>query len=137
MAGVHVEWDEAALHDLLNSEDGPVGRDLIGKTEKVTQEAKRLAPVSPDGSNGRPSGYMRSQIDGQVTHDEEGLVGYVEAHADYSIYVEVGTGPHDIVSHGNYPLRNKKGQVFGKKVHHPGTQAQPFLRPAVDIIAAD
>jgi len=134
MAGVHVEWDEAALHDLLASQDGPVGRDLIRKTEKVTQEAKRLAPVSPDGSNGKPSGYMRSRIDGKVTTDD-GLVGYVEAHAEYPIYVEVGTGPHLIESHGDYPLRDSKGHVFGKTVHHPGTHAQPFLRPALDILA--
>jgi hypothetical protein len=24
--------------------------------------------------------------------------------------------------------------VFGRVVHHPGTQAQPYLRPALDAI---
>lgn len=49
---------------------------------------------------------------------------------DHWSFVEYGTRPHIIQSHGNYPLRNRKtGQVFGRLVHHPGTQAQPFIRP--------
>jgi hypothetical protein len=46
--------------------------------------------------------------------------------------VEYGSRPHIIRSHGNYPLRNREtGDVFGRIVHHPGTPAQPFLRPAL------
>ena len=50
--------------------------------------------------------------------------------AFYWSYVEYGTRPHIIRSHGDYPLRNREtGEVFGRVVRHPGTQAQPFIRP--------
>lgn len=43
-------------------------------------------------------------------------------------YVEFGTAPHEI------RVRNKKAlsdgkTIFGKKVNHPGTSPQPFIRP--------
>lgn len=45
---------------------------------------------------------------------------------------EYGTDPHVIESTGDWPLRNKEtGQVFGRRVNHPGNAAQPYLRPAV------
>lgn len=51
---------------------------------------------------------------------------------DYWQSVEYGSRPHIIRSHGNYPLRNREtGEVFGRVVRHPGTPAQPFMRPAL------
>ena len=51
---------------------------------------------------------------------------------DYAASVEMGSRPHVIRSHGPWPLRNREtGQVFGQVVHHPGTKAQPFMRPAL------
>ena len=53
-------------------------------------------------------------------------------HVNYAAVVELGGRPHEIRSHGDYPLRNREtGQVFGRVVHHPGTPAQPYLRPGV------
>ncbi|WP_051966511.1 hypothetical protein [Kitasatospora mediocidica] len=49
----------------------------------------------------------------------------------YAAYVELGTRPHIIRSHGPWPLRSADGEVFGPVVHHPGTVAKPFLRPAL------
>jgi hypothetical protein len=43
---VTVEIDEAAI-SLFCREDAAVLHDLQGRAERVTQEAKRLAPVSP------------------------------------------------------------------------------------------
>lgn len=52
--------------------------------------------------------------------------------ADYWATVEYGSAPHEIRSTGPWPLRNREtGQVFGPRVWHPGTPAQPFARPAV------
>ncbi|WP_213451591.1 HK97 gp10 family phage protein [Rhizomonospora bruguierae] len=52
--------------------------------------------------------------------------------ADHWASVEYGSQPHEIRSHGPWPLRNRKtGQVFGRRVWHPGTPAQPFARPAI------
>lgn len=132
-------WEEAELSELLHGEHGPVARDLERKGEIVTQGAKRRAPVSPDGSHGRGSGYLRSQIQWTLGRDELGLYVDISSPAEtptgepYGLFVEVGTAPHIIRSHGDYPLRNRKtGQIFGPVVHHPGTAAQPHLRPALD-----
>ena len=138
--GGRIIWHEPELDRILNSPEGPVGRDLQRKAEVVTQGAKRRAPVSPDGSHGRPSGWMRSRIGWRITKDSTGLVAIVESPATtpegapYPLFVELGTAPHIIESHGDYPLRDKYGNVFGKRVNHPGTDAQPYLRPALDDI---
>lgn len=140
MAG-RVRWNSREAERLLNGRDGPVARDLAAKAAWVAQEQKRLAPVSPDGSHGRPSGYMRSSIDVNLGRDERGLFADIgptattpEGHA-YPLDVELGSRPHLIESKGDYPLRNPKtGQVFGRSVNHPGTEAQPFIRPSLDVI---
>ena len=50
----------------------------------------------------------------------------------YGIDVEFGTDPHIIIAKNKKVLANKKkGLIFGKIVHHPGTVAQPFMRPAL------
>lgn len=111
--GGRIVWDEAALHELLSSVEGPVGRLLVKDAELVTQEAKRLAPVSPHGSNGRPSGYLRSAIGYQVGVDDEGLYADISSPAlstdgaPYGLFQEVGTSK---------------------------MAAQPHLRPALDVL---
>jgi hypothetical protein len=136
---VQLVFDETAMAELLHGPAGPVARMLERKGEVVTQGAKRRAPVSPDGSHGRPSGYMRSNIHWKLGADSLGI--YVDVispastpdGAPYGLFVEVGTAPHVIRSHGPYPLRNRRtGQVFGPIVNHPGTAAQPYLRPALE-----
>lgn len=133
-------WDDRELDKLLNSPEGPVGRDLSRRGAVGAQAAKTLCPVSPEGSDGRPSGYARSQIGFEVGRDREGLYVDVSNPAEtrdgkpLGLFIEVGTVEHDIISHGDYPLRNKRGFVFGRKVRHPGTQPQPHLRPALDVM---
>jgi hypothetical protein len=120
--GGRIIWDDTELERLLESSSGPTARYLQRLAEIVTQGAKRRAPVSPDGSNGRPSGYMRSGIGWRVLVDTHGLVAVVEAPATtpdgdpYPYFVEVGTVAHVIESHGDYPLRDKYGNVFGRRV---------------------
>lgn len=138
-----VVWNRAELQRLLDSQSGPVGRDLAVKGERVAAEQKRLAPVSPDGSHGRPPGYMRDHIYSELGRDAVGL--HVDIGTDattpdghpYPLDVEFPTRPHTITSKGDYPLRDKHGNVFGKSVEHPGTKAQPFLRPSLDVLRRD
>jgi hypothetical protein len=132
--GGRLQWDEAEWVRVFGGA-GPVARYMRSQAEIVTQGAKRRAPVSPAGSNGRPSGYLRSSIGHVEGQDSIGIYFDVQATADYALMVEVGTVAHVIESHGDYPLRNARtGAVFGKRVNHPGTAAQPFLRPALDDI---
>lgn len=59
--------------------------------------------------------------------------GIVRVGTDHWAPTEYGSEPHIIRSTGNWSLRNREtGQVFGRLVHHPGTPAQPFMRPAIN-----
>jgi hypothetical protein len=133
-AGARMQWDEGELRRLLDSPDGPLGQDFNRRGELGAQEAKRLCPVSPHGHEGRPSGTLRSTIAHEVGRDSQGLFVDVGTDDIVGLYAEVGTGPHVIRSHGDYPLRDAAGHVFGREVQHPGTEPQPFLRPALDVM---
>jgi hypothetical protein len=111
--GGRIVWDDAALHELVASVTGPVARDLQAKAERVTQEAKRLAPVSPHGSHGRPSGYLRSSIGWELGTDAEGLYANI-----YS------------------PALSVKGAPYGlfQEVGTSKMAAQPHLRPALAVL---
>ena len=56
--------------------------------------------------------------------------------APYALDVEFDTKPHIIKAHGNYSLRSGS-HYFGQIVHHPGTKAQPYLRPIVYRVYPD
>lgn len=136
-----IEWDAAAYDQLFHDPGGPLGAWLEGLGQRVEQAAKQRAPVSRDGSHGRPPGYLRDHITHQVTGDADGLrVDIISAATTpegypYGLGVEVGTVAHIIRSHGPYPLRNRAtGQVFGPVVHHPGTSPHPHLRPALETL---
>lgn len=128
-------WNPAEEERLLRSAAGPVGRKLVAAAERVTQEAKRRCPVSPQGSGDNPSGHLRSSIGWELGRTGRDLHADVGTDVDYALPVELGSRPHVIESHGDYPLRNRRtGQVFGRRVNHPGNPAQPYLRPALDSL---
>jgi len=52
---------------------------------------------------------------------------------EYAEYLEYGTRPHIIRIKNKKVLASKKA-IFGKEVKHPGTEAQPFMRPALDQV---
>lgn len=76
----------------------------------------------------------------------------VRASAKYAAYVEYGTRPHEITPNAKKALRfaaSASGRrltgsprigasvVFAKRVHHPGTKAQPYLIPAAKKAVKD
>lgn len=107
----------------------------------VAAGQKRRIPVSQDGSSGRPAGYARDRIHVERGRDGEGPYRDVGSDAEtpegypYPIGLELGTRPHIIASHGNYPLRDAHGTVFGRVVHHPGNQPFPWCRAALADLA--
>lgn len=125
----------------LASDQQVMGRLLQPRAEAVTQEAKRLAPVSPAGEYGRPSGWLRSHIGWEFLTDHRGLFARVHGDAftpegfNYGLAMEVGTKAHTITPKSpGYPLRGRGGQVFGYLVHHPGTKPYAFLRGALAVL---
>lgn len=89
--------------------------------EEIADDARRYAPVD--------TGALRESI--QVEHDAPGR-SRIAAYADYAAEVEYGTRPHVIEPDTKEALA-WPGMVGGPyaRVNHPGTEAQPFLRPAV------
>lgn len=108
----------------------------------IADEQRRTIPVSDDGSYGRPAGWARDRIDVRPGRDGEGP--YLDVGSDattpdgvsYPAILDVGSRPHTIESHGDYPLRNAHtGQVFGPVVHHPGTKPTHWCRNSIMVIA--
>lgn len=85
----------------------------------VKGEAKVRAPVK--------DGNLKASIDDEL-HPGYVLVG---TPVDYAPHVEFGTPPHTITIKNAKVLTDGK-VFFGKKVNHPGTSPQPYLRPALD-----
>lgn len=139
-ASVRITWNGSEFDSIMHSDSGAVARFLSHVGLLVAVEARRLAPVSHDGSHGRPAGYMRSLIRQVVSKDGDGLHCDVISPAltpegyPYPLGVEVGTKPHIITSRGDYPLRTKQGRVLGHSVNHPGNAPHPYLRPALQRI---
>lgn len=108
----------------------------------AVRSMKRHAPVSPSVYRQDPrgyhrpgdyplppSGFLRRSINAFEQPDGSVRVGPT---ASYAGYVNDGTRPHLIVSHGPWPLRSPAtGAVFGRVVHHPGTRGSHFLERTV------
>lgn len=65
--------------------------------------------------------------------DDEVLVG---PNVPYAIYIEMGTKPHIITPRTKKALYWKGAEHPVKKVHHPGTDAKPFVQPSFEEIKA-
>lgn len=103
----------------------PAERVVLHVVKDVGGDCRAFAPID--------TGELRDSVREAWSG---GLVGRVYVGDpevnEYWPSVEYGSDPHEIVSHGKWPLRNKEtGQVFGRRVNHPGTPEQPFMRPAL------
>lgn len=86
----------------------------------VAADARLACPVD--------DGDLRDSIEPK----QHGADARVHVGTDHWAPTEYGSLPHEIRSTGPWPLRNAKtGEVFGQVVQHPGTPAQPFMRPAL------
>lgn len=96
-------------------------------TRHGEQTAKRVCPIDTGG--------LVESITSDTEHDH--MSSRISAGGDgidYAAVVELGGRPHEIRSKGPWPLRDKDGNVFGRVVQHPGTPAQPYLRPGASSI---
>lgn len=97
---------------------------------RLVNTMKRRAPAD--------TGHLRASINYNIVTDSEAEFSML----DYGRYVEYGTPPHIIEPKNREALAfepgkkarlesgGKKGAtVFAKKVNHPGTRPQPFIRP--------
>ena len=92
---------------------------LTAACKIVQTAAKADCPVDKD--------ELRPSIVYEVTVKE----GRIGTNVEYAPHVEFGTKAHQIKVKTAKVLSDGK-KFFGKLVNHPGTTAQPFLRPALD-----
>ena len=76
------------------------------------------------------TGYLAGSI---VKEMEEGEA-YLKAMANYAVYVEKGTAPHEIrpVNASVLAFEVNGKMVFSSLVNHPGTKPNPFMQRAVE-----
>lgn len=150
MADPRIEFNSAAVRVLADPRrNRTVAQAMYQTAVRVTVSMKAKTPVSrvqpvyatrgavvPGGRRHagdfplRPSGYLRHSVTRFQESDGSWIIGPT---ADYAEYVNDGTVPHLIESHGPWPLRNRAtGQVFGRTVHHPGTRGYHFVERSVE-----
>jgi hypothetical protein len=97
-------WNEAALHELLASPEGPVARDLLRRAVQVEAAAKIRAsnaphgyfhgtfyPSNPGSGPGVRTGRLRSSITHTIGVDALGLHAKIGTNVRYGVYLELGT----------------------------------------------
>jgi HK97 gp10 family phage protein len=111
-----------ALEAVADEVDDAVDRAVRKTALDIEAQAKRKAPVD--------TGTLRSSIQARRLTTGRWAVG---TPVEYAAHVEYGTGPHLITPNGDDPLTFKvDGEwVSTYEVEHPGTPAQPYLRPAL------
>lgn len=131
-----VVMDPAKLAELLRGPNGPVMRRLIQDGQLVKAEARRLVGVSeamPGERRKRRHGQLRDSIVVRVRG--EGIVE-VGSEDPIALLHHEGTSPH--VIRGNPKLvfwwDQKMRVVAFPEVHHPGTEPNPYLEDALDVL---
>lgn len=93
---------------------------------RIEASAKREAPVNKQSGGGNLRQSIASQMFTPIS-------GMVFAGVKYAGFVHEGTRPHVITVRSARVLANRRtGQIFGRRVQHPGTKANPFMKRAVD-----
>lgn len=122
---------EAALKELPIKYERRVAKSAIRAAGRViANEAKRRVPVRTGtlkksirvvaGKSKRPTVFVTTSKGKGAKHD-----GW------YAHLIEFGTRPHNVAKGGGTKLGQWAGEQGGG-IPHPGSPAQPFLRPALD-----
>ena len=112
-----------SLDEIADELDQAIDKGTRRTALQIESTAKNKAPVR--------DGELRADI-GTIQLDiAEYSVGSTK---EYAAPTEYGSAPHPITPNGPYPL---KFEIDGETIRtyhvdHPGTPAQPFLRPALN-----
>ncbi|MFF7313346.1 HK97 gp10 family phage protein [Streptomyces sp. NPDC008137] len=91
----------------------------------VQNEARRRAPVD--------TGRLRSSIVSRAEGSGRSVGYVIGTNVNYAAAVEYGTAPHVIKPRYKQALYWPGAAHPVAQVNHPGTRAQPFLRPAIEM----
>lgn len=98
-----------------------VARAMDKLADAIAADARRFAPV---GTTGHLKASIRVHKSGPTSRR-------IHAHAPYAAFVELGTRAHVIRPNSKKALHWPTARHPVKVVHHRGTPAQPYLRPAL------
>ncbi|WP_096024356.1 HK97 gp10 family phage protein [Campylobacter lanienae] len=99
-------------------------RFIFRVASEVVNNAKEIAPYK--------TGNLKKDIKVISYSHKKAVIGNTKL-APYAKFVHFGTKPHMIKVKKARALANKKsGIIFGKKVNHPGTKENPYLKNALD-----
>jgi HK97 gp10 family phage protein len=106
------------------------GQDSEATTQRVLVEAANFILTEMEVRVPVDTGELRRSL--SITVLSDGV--RIGPNTPYAAYVEFGTRPHKIVPKNAstlaFTINGRK--VYAKAVNHPGTKAQPFVRPAFE-----
>lgn len=102
-----------------------------GKVKQCVEKAVRDVEAQAKARAAADTGAMKNSIEGHMTG---AYSGEVAPHVEYAIFVEFGTRAHVITAKNAGALYWPGAAHPVKSVNHPGTPAQPFMRPAADAV---
>jgi hypothetical protein len=133
--GIKTRFDESEIRAFLNDPLGPVAhliQELGGRAALIARTKVRKRTVGSPGKSGKPGnsvppGGTLASIEAFLvaTGADTPMSGISAAGA--AIFLEKGTRPHIIESHGPWSLSNYATGYFGPLVKHPGARPWPFL----------
>ncbi|MFD8667079.1 HK97 gp10 family phage protein [Streptomyces microflavus] len=124
-ATINARQYERGLRRVLGGMSDDVKRAVERTRIDVQNEARRRAPVD--------TGRLRSSIVSRAEGAGRSLGYVVGTNVNYAAAVEYGTAPHVIVPKNGKALYWPGARHPVARVNHPGTRAQPFLRPAIEM----
>ena len=135
------------IDDALDDIDDLIEESIEGVRDGINRSAFRGARIATRNAP-KDQGLLQSTIDVGQKATTRNLEAKVKAGSpktrdegfDYAIAMEFGTDPHVITPNQAEALRFEDAEgepVFAARVEHPGTPAQPYLRPALQEHESD
>lgn len=134
MTAIRLVPNQSALHELLRSQGGAVGKYLAVQGTKVQERAKQQVGYSDNTESGH--GHLRDTIVKRFVNVNGGLSMYVGSDHPIALLHHEGTSPHEIVPTNAQVLRFTVGGtvIFATRVSHPGTKPNRYLVDALHAI---
>ncbi|NUS25582.1 MAG: HK97 gp10 family phage protein [Streptomyces sp.] len=124
-ARINTRAYERGLRRVMGRMSDDVARAVDRTRIDVQNEARRRAPVD--------TGRLRSSIVSRAEGGGRSLGYMVGSNVNYAAAVEYGTAPHVIKPKYKQALYWPGASHPVAQVNHPGTAAQPYLRPAIEL----
>lgn len=120
------------LDDALNKSTSSCIYLLKDTTENIVRDAKRNIERNGNINTGRLKNSITYKIISKGSASS--TTATIRVGASHGIFIEEGTRPHVIRAKYANALRFEVGGevIYAKEVRHPGTKANPFLKPAFE-----